>query len=87
MKEINVYDLEQLADGVPPDRVRQGWDCATVIPWLAQSLLGVLVDEMTIGLKGRNELKQYIPSWMELPELGSIRELVNREGELKARVS
>ena len=29
-------------------------------------------------------MKQYIPSWMELPELGSIRELVNREGELKA---
>ena len=29
-------------------------------------------------------MKQYIPSWMELPELGSVRELVTREGELKA---
>lgn len=33
---------------------------------------------------GEVDMKQYIPSWMDLPELGSVLELVNREGELKA---
>ena len=49
MKDITILELRQLEGGTPPKGVRQGWDCATVIPWLAQSLLGVLVDEMTIG--------------------------------------
>ena len=29
-------------------------------------------------------MKQYIPSWMELPDLGGVREMVDRNGELKA---
>lgn len=32
------------------------------------------------------KVKQYIPTWLEMPEPGEVRELVNREGDLKLGV-
>jgi hypothetical protein len=37
--KFTTEELKMLADGAPPRYVRTGWDCATVIPELAELIL------------------------------------------------